>query len=385
MRQILEKSIEHNQKVFINFIDFKQAFDSIWHDGMWRVMQNAGIPEQLIKLVQVIYRKSSSAIKVDKKITEYFHTKTGVRQGCILSPYLFNLVLEAVMSLSLNNTEAGIKLNGGLVNNLRFADDIGLLTRSEQELQDITTKIDETSRRFGLMINAEKTKTMVIEKIKETPITINIQGENIEQVEKFVYLGGLINSDGSNEKEIQRRIGRRPTSQAFGKMNRIWRSKELTKKTKIQVYETMIQPILLYGSECWTMRKQDEKRILTAEMSWLRKIAGVSRLQRIRNDDIRQALGIQTTLLDKVIQRRLRWFGHVERMPFDRIPHNALHARFEGKRNKGRPRLRWIDNITQDIASLGLTLRGALDLTTDRGQWRSFIRTHRRQKAGVRN
>ena len=81
------------------------------------------------------------------------------------------------MSLSLNNTEAGTKLNGGLVNNLRFADDIGLLTRSEQELQDITTKIDETSRRFGLMINAEKTKTMVIEKIKETPITINIQGE----------------------------------------------------------------------------------------------------------------------------------------------------------------------------------------------------------------
>ena len=164
-------------------------------------------------------------------------------------------------------------------------------------------------------------------------------------------------------------------------MNRIWRSKELTKKTKIQVYETMIQPILLYGSECWTMRKQDEKRILTAEMSWLRKIAGVSRLQRIRNDEIRQALGIQTTLLDKVIQR----FGHVERMPFDRIPHNALHARFEGKRNKGRPRLRWIDNITQDIASLGQTLRGALDLTTDRGQWKSFIRTHRRQKAGVRN
>ena len=133
------------------------------------------------------------------------------------------------------------------------------------------------------------------------------------------------------------------------------------------------------------MRKQDEKRILTAEMSWLRKIAGISRLQKIRNDDIRQSLGIQTTLLDKVVQRRLRWFGHVERMPADRIPHNALHARFEGKRNKGRPRLRWIDNINEDITSLGLTLRGALDLTSDRGQWRSFIRTHRRQRAGVRN
>ena len=188
---------------------------------------------------------------------------------------------------------------------------VGLLTRSGPELQDITTQIDETSRRFGLMINAEKTKTMVIEKTKETPISINIQGEAIEQVEQFVYLGGLINADGSNEKDIQRRIGR--TSQAFGIMNRIWRSRELTKKTKIKIYETMIQPIFLYGSECWTMRKQDEKRILTAEMSWLRKIAGISRLQKIRNDDIRQSLGIQTTLLDKVVQRRLRWFGHVDR------------------------------------------------------------------------
>jgi len=93
------------------------------------------------------------------------------------------------------------------------------------------------------------------------------------------------------------------------------------------------------------MRKLDEKRILAAEMSWLRRIARVTRLHKIRIDDIRQALGSQTTLLDKVVQRRLRRFGHVEIMTIDRIPHNALHARFEGKRNKGRTRLRWIDNV----------------------------------------
>jgi len=112
-------------------------------------MQHAEIPEQQIKLIQGIYRKSSSAIKVDKKIKEYFHRKTGVRQGCILSSYLVCLVLEAAMSLSLKDIEAGIELNGTPVNYLRFADDIGLLARSEPELQDITTKIDETSRKFG--------------------------------------------------------------------------------------------------------------------------------------------------------------------------------------------------------------------------------------------
>src|SRR6218665_1459035 len=145
---------------------------------------------------------------------------------------------------------------------------------------------------------------------------------------------------------------------AFRMMTRIWKSKELTKKTKIKIYETMIQPIFLYGSECWTMRKLDEKRILAAEMSWPWRIAGVrpTRLHKIRNDDIRQALCSQTTLLDKVVQRRLRWFGHVERMSIIRIPNNALHARVERKRNKGRPRLRWIDNVKEDIESIGMTL-----------------------------
>src|SRR6218665_2990132 len=123
------------------------------------------------------------------------------------------------------------------------------------------------------------------------------------------------------------------------------------------------------------MRKLDEKRILAAEMSWLRRIAWVTRLHKIRNDDITQALDSQTTLLDKVVQRRLLWFGHAERMSIHRIPHNAVHARFEGKRNKCRPGLRWIDSINEDMESIGLTLRGAIDLTKNRGQWRSFIRS----------
>src|SRR6218665_637618 len=81
----------------------------------------------------------------------------------------------------------------------------------------------------------------------------------------------------------------------------------------------------------------------------------------------------------------IRWFGHVGRMTIDRIPHNALHARFDGKRNKGGPTLRRIDNVKDAIESIGMASSGAMDLTKDRGQWRSFIRTHRRQMAGVRN
>jgi hypothetical protein len=383
MRQIMEKATEHNQDLFINFIDFRQAFDCIWHEGIWRTMQHAGIPEKMIAMVKNIYGKSMSAIKMDKKITEYFQTKTGVRQGCILSPYLFNLVLEAIMNTSLKNTEVGIKVAGTQMNNLRFADDIGLLATTIPELQHITTEIDKNSRRFGLQINIDKTKVMAVEKKRNKELHINISGKEVEQVDKFVYLGGLITANGSNEEDIQRRIGL--TSQAFGKLNKIWRSKGITKNTKIRIYETLIKPILLYGSECWTIRKSDEHRIMVAEMSWLRRIAGITRLHKIRNEEIRAFLNIKATLIDNITERRLRWFGHVERMSSERLPNRALHSRMEEKRSRGRPRTRWIDNVKDDISTMGLSMRQALDLTKCRDEWRSFIHTQRHRTVGDRN
>src|SRR6218665_10363 len=108
------------------------------------------------------------------------------------------------MSLSLKDTEAGIKLNGALVNNLRFADNIGVLARSGPELQDITSKIDETSRKFDLMIKAEKSKTMGIEKRKEKPLR-HTSKEKIssrsDSLSICLPIGGLINADCSNEKD----------------------------------------------------------------------------------------------------------------------------------------------------------------------------------------
>jgi hypothetical protein len=91
----------------------------------------------------------------------------GVRQGCGLSPYLFNLILEAMMNIALDNTEIGVRISGVIINNLRFADDIDLMAESEDKLQELTTRVHESSKRFGLKINGEKTKTMTIGKKKE--------------------------------------------------------------------------------------------------------------------------------------------------------------------------------------------------------------------------
>ena len=118
-----------------NFIDFRQAFDSVWQQGLWQVLRNYGIPEELVELLEDMYSKSLSAVRVDGELTEWFRVIVGVSQGCGLSPYLFNLILEAMMSFALKSTEAGARVRGQTVNNLRFADDIDLVAEDDGQLQ----------------------------------------------------------------------------------------------------------------------------------------------------------------------------------------------------------------------------------------------------------
>src|SRR6218665_491175 len=123
-----------------------------------------------------MYRKSLSTVRVDGELTEWFRVMVGVRLGCGLPPYLFNLILEAMMSFALKSTEAGTIVGGQTVNNLRFADDIDLVAEDDGQLQELTDKVHSSSQRFGLKINVEKTKTMTIGKQRKT-VEIKIEEE----------------------------------------------------------------------------------------------------------------------------------------------------------------------------------------------------------------
>src|SRR6218665_2975165 len=94
----------------------------------------------------------------------------------------------------------------------------------------------------------------------------------------------------------------------------MWRTKSISIKTKMKMYWTLVLPVLLYRSECWTLRKEDERRLLVAEMAWLRRIRGRSRREKIRNEKTREELGAEETVIEEIKRRRLTWFGHVERM-----------------------------------------------------------------------
>src|SRR6218665_482113 len=172
-----------------------------------------------------MYSKSLSAVRLDGELKEWFRVTVGVRQGCGLSPYLFNLILEAMMSFALKSTEAGASVGGQTVDNLRFADDIDLVAEDDEQLQELTDEVHISSQRFRLKINVEKTTTMTIGKQQKT-VEIKIEGETLEQMTEFVCLGGLIMEAGCCMRDMKLRIGK--SSAMFGTMSKTWRSNNIT-------------------------------------------------------------------------------------------------------------------------------------------------------------
>ena len=143
------------------------------------------------------------------------------------------------------------------------------------------------------------------------------------------------------------------------------------------LYETFVRPIsVLYAAKCWTVRKVDEQRIFTTEMGWLRKLAGISKRRKKKNEDIRTELNQTETLVQKTERGRLQWFGHVKRIRT--IPdYRQKHCKPTGTRTRGRPKKRWIVNIR------GLTEKRQQHSSgsgmCERQEARSAMQPHRRQ------
>ena len=123
-RIMAEKHIQHQKNLFHNFIDFKKAFDRVWHEGLWAVLEQFGFGHDIIGLIKALYENANSSVLLNNHLGVPFRTTVGVRQGCLLSPTLFNIYLEKIMRDTLENHHTSINIGGRPVSNLRFADDI---------------------------------------------------------------------------------------------------------------------------------------------------------------------------------------------------------------------------------------------------------------------
>ena len=141
---IIEKPRGFQKNIYFCFIDYAKAFDCVDHNKLWKILKEMGIPDHLTCLLRNLYAGQQATVRTGHGTTDWFQIGNGVRQGCILSPCLFNLYAEHIMSnAGLEEAQAGIKIARRNINNLRYADDTNLMAESEEELKSLLMKVKE--------------------------------------------------------------------------------------------------------------------------------------------------------------------------------------------------------------------------------------------------
>ena len=343
LRNIIEKTVKRQeQQLWLMFVDYAKAFDTVSHSILWKTLIEFGTPKHLVWLLDELYSAATGVIRVTDDHTDQFRFEKGVRQGCIVSPMLFNARGEAIMrqveeSLS---DRSGCIIGGRAIWNIRYADDTTLIARSKSELEKQAVELSRCSSLFGLQINSAKTHVMALS--SNQPVYLD--GHEIDQVDRFKYLGSMVGLDSDCTPEIRARLatGRAVTSQ----LTILWKASEISLKLKKQLVRSLVWSVALYGAESWTLKEIDKKKITAFELWVWRRVLRVSWVDRKTNTWIRETIGVpeEYGLLAEVRKRKLAIYNHWKRRP-DSLVLATIEGEVEGKTRPGRRRTAWIDDI----------------------------------------
>ena len=263
----------------------------------------------------------------------------------------------------------GIEWNSGRrLKDLAYADDICLLADDLEDLQTLTEAIVCEARKVGLRVNTRKTEIMSMRTSDRRQVSI--ENEPIRGVEKFVYLGSEIWKDGDIRNEVGIRIGK--AGAAFRNMEKVWNEDGISLRTKLKLFNSIVVSVLLYGCETWKGLKEIEERVRRFESGCLRRIMKIRWYDMVSEEELRRRTG-QQSVIEKIRTSRWRWFGHVLRMPDDRLPKQALHWRPAGSRRVGRPKDTWQRTIQRDMTVKNLDRADVEARAEDRDGWRRFV------------
>ena len=350
-RMLSERAIEMQKSLFLCFIDYSKAFDNVKYKKLFEMLEDIQIDGKDLRIIRNLYWKQAAAIRISSHVGEYVEIKKGVRQGCVMSPDLFNLYSERI----LRELEAmpGLVVGGNNINNLRYADDTVLIATSEEQLQVLVDKVVLESAKKGLCVNTKKTECMVVTKKRDIP-TCNfwVHTTEIKQVNWFSYLGSLITADSRSDKEIKRRIAM--SRETFSKLKQILCNPKITIPTRLRVLECFLLPILKYGCETWTVSTEMEKRINAVEMWFLRRILRTGWTSHTTNEEVLFLADTERKLMKPIKKQQLQFLGHCIRK--DGMEKIMLTGKIAGKRATGRQRITFIQRLAEWSGMSGIEL-----------------------------
>ena len=288
------------------------------HNKLWKILQEMGIPSHPTCLLRNLHAGQEATVRTGHRTMDWFKTGKGVYQGCILSPCFFNLYAEYIMrNARLDEAQAGIKISGRNINNLRYADDTTLMAESEEELKTVLMKVKEESEKAGLKFNIQKMNIMASGPIMSWQIDV----KKIETVTDFyIFLGSKITADGDCGYEIKRcfLFGRK----AMTNLENILKSRDIALPTKAHIIKAMFFPVVM-------LEKTLERVPWTARRS---------------NQSVLKGIIPEYSL--EGLMLKFQYFGHLMQRA-DSLEKTLTLGKIEGRRRDDRGRDNWMASLTQ--------------------------------------
>ena len=327
---------------------------------------------------QVMYDDSEACVRVNGVKSDWFNINGGLRQGSVMSPGLFNLYMDWVIKeLEMGMAGKGVRMmeNGDewRVPYLLYADDLVLCGESEESLRGLVQRFGRVCKRRGLKVNVDKSKVMVVS--EDSPqCEVMLDDEQLEQVSEFKYLGYVLDEKGTDDAECSRKVvnGRK----VAGAIKSLVNVKGLSLECARVLHEGMLLPVLLYGSETMVWNKKYRSKVQCVQMDNLRGMLGVKRINKVRNERIREWCGVKKGVNERINESMLRWFGHVERMNESRLVKRMYSGECVGNRPAGRPKRKWIESVNECLKERNVSLAEARIKVHDRREWRGFVWGH---------
>ena len=373
LRIIIEQCRELQCPLFLLFVDYSQAFDSLVQDEMWKILAAYGVPSKIIELIKQLYTDAKLSVIHRGRLGPNFTTGSGVKQGCILSPLLFNIILDYVLRET-RTKNRGIQWNTfeRLVD-LDYADDLVAMTHTMAELKGFLDDLIRCSAKVGLKINVSKTKIMKINpppKTRNSSDSLQIDNEKIEEVDSFIYLGSIVSKTGGTDEDVGNRI--RLANAAFGSLQEIWSSGNISRRLKLQIFTSNVKSVLLYGCETWKVTKFVTNKLQVFINRCLRKICGIFYPDTISNDNLHKVTN-QIPIAIEIGRRKWNWIGHtLRKKPVD-ITRRALSWKPPGKRRQGGQRTTWQSSALKEAAQQGKSWNELPALAANHVRWSRFV------------
>ena len=375
LRIILEQINEFQDSLLLVFVDFEKAFDRLNQENIWSALRRRGVPDKLVHLIEAQYEAFSCKVLHNGVLSDPIRVTAGVRQGCILSPLLFLIVMDEILAEAIDS-----RPNRGLpwnpltmeqLNDLDLADDIVLLSQRRTDMQSKLDDLTNCSKVAGLVVNVAKTKSMVVN--TDNPSSFTVAGQQVEQVETFQYLGSQTTPDGGTKSDIATRI--RKARGAFASLRNIWRSNQITLHTKTRIFNSNVKSVLLYACETWCVSTETTQKLQVFINRCLRYIIRAWWPDTwISNEELHRRCQ-QRPIETEIRERRWKWIGHTLRRGANEICREALDWNPQGQRRRGRPRGSWRRSLANDIQTVdgNLSWRQVKAIAGNRQQWRGLI------------